>query len=128
MAESLKDVIARMKNNQQSSQTSKTNPTNLPKPSEEVEEDEDNEEKEKENYSTQEKKLELNEERAEKKPVEFDKDDSKNQEEMSNEERLVREIELLQNNGRFRVELLYQLQEINKALTVIAGVLVDLKG
>jgi len=34
------------------------------------------------------------------------------------------EMELLQNNGRFRAELLYQMQELNKALVVIAEILV----
>lgn len=48
--------------------------------------------------------------------------------ELSREQKLLREIEMLQNDGRFRVELLYQLQEINKALVVIAGVFVDLSG
>jgi len=33
------------------------------------------------------------------------------------------EMELLQNNGRFRAELLYQMQELNKALVVIAEIL-----
>ena len=33
------------------------------------------------------------------------------------------EMELLNNNGRFRAELLFQLQELNKALSVIAQVL-----
>jgi len=44
------------------------------------------------------------------------------------EQQIAMEIELLQNNGRYRVELLHQLQEINKALVVIAGTLVDLAG
>jgi len=44
------------------------------------------------------------------------------------DQRLAMEIEMLQNDGRFRVELLHQLQEINKALVVVAGVLVDLSG
>lgn len=35
------------------------------------------------------------------------------------------EMELLQNNGRFRAELLFQLQELNKALSVIAQVLMQ---
>jgi len=43
------------------------------------------------------------------------------------EQEIAMEIELLQNDGRFRVELLHQMQEMNKALVVIAGVLVDLK-
>jgi hypothetical protein len=38
------------------------------------------------------------------------------------------EIALLQNNGRFRAELLNQLNELNRALVVIAGALVDLNG
>lgn len=37
------------------------------------------------------------------------------------------EMELLQNNGRFRAELLFQLQEINKALVVIAQVMMQKK-
>lgn len=36
---------------------------------------------------------------------------------------VMQEIELLQNNGRFRVELLHQLQELNSALSVIAGLI-----
>jgi hypothetical protein len=47
-------------------------------------------------------------------------------EQMSREQQILMEIEMLQNNGRYRAELLHQLQEINKALVVIAGVLVDL--
>ena len=46
--------------------------------------------------------------------------------ELNEEERIMMEIELLQNTGRFRVELLHQITEINKALRVIAGVLVEL--
>jgi hypothetical protein len=60
---------------------------------------------------------------------EVEKQESNNQEkEISEEQRIAMEIEMLQNNGRFRIELLHQLQEINKALVVIAGVLVDLSG
>jgi hypothetical protein len=44
---------------------------------------------------------------------------------MSKEERIMMEIEMLQNNGRYRAELLHQLQEINKALIVIAGALAN---
>jgi len=49
-------------------------------------------------------------------------------EEHEREQQILMEIEMLQNNGRFRAELLHQLQEINKALVVVAGVLVDLSG
>jgi hypothetical protein len=38
---------------------------------------------------------------------------------------LQTQIELLHNDGRYRAEMLYQMQEINKALVVIAGILVD---
>jgi len=38
---------------------------------------------------------------------------------------VLMEIEMLQNNGRFRVELLHQMQEINQALVIIAGALVN---
>jgi hypothetical protein len=31
----------------------------------------------------------------------------------------------LQDNGIFRAELLHQMQELNKAMVVIAGILVD---
>lgn len=37
------------------------------------------------------------------------------------------EMELLQNNGRFRAELLFQLQELNKALSVIAQIMMQNK-
>jgi predicted component of type VI protein secretion system len=39
---------------------------------------------------------------------------------------ILEEIEMLQNNGRFRAELLHQMQEINQALVVIAGALANL--
>lgn len=37
------------------------------------------------------------------------------------------EMELLNNNGRFRAELLFQLQEINMALKVIAQIFMEKK-
>lgn len=42
---------------------------------------------------------------------------------MTPEDKVALDMELLQNNGRFRAELLYQLQELNKALSVIAQIL-----
>lgn len=45
-----------------------------------------------------------------------------------NTRQILMEIEMLQNNGRYRAEMLHQMQEINRALVVIAGVLVDLSG
>lgn len=50
------------------------------------------------------------------------------QEKMTREQQIAMEIELLQNNGRYRAELLHQLQEMNKSLKVIAGVLAELSG
>ena len=47
-------------------------------------------------------------------------------EEVNNQ--IKREIEMLQNEGLYRFELLHKLQEINKALVVMAGVMVDLAG
>ena len=35
---------------------------------------------------------------------------------------------MLQDNGKFRVALLHQIQELNKAMVVIAGVLAELSG
>ena len=42
-------------------------------------------------------------------------------------DQIVREIEMLQNNGRYRAELLHQISSINETLVVIAGVLADWK-
>lgn len=47
-------------------------------------------------------------------------------EQISREQQILMEIEMLQNNGRYRAEMLHQLQEINRALVVIAKVLADL--
>lgn len=41
---------------------------------------------------------------------------------------IQQQIEGLQNNGVFRIELLSQLEEIRKALTVMANVLIDISG
>ena len=42
------------------------------------------------------------------------------EEQLSREQSMVQEIALLQNDGVYRIELLHQLQEINKSLNVIA--------
>lgn len=47
---------------------------------------------------------------------------------MTERERIAMEIELMQNNGRYRAELLFQLQGINRALSVVAGILAELNG
>jgi len=41
-------------------------------------------------------------------------------------EAIYREIEMLQNNGRFRVELLHQLNEINKSLSIVSNAIIDI--
>ena len=58
---------------------------------------------------------------AESPVINQDKNDEVEQsDEQSKIEEIFREIELLQNNGRFRVELLHQLNEINKSLSVVS--------
>jgi hypothetical protein len=48
------------------------------------------------------------------------------EEKLTPSQRAEMEIELLQNNGRYRVELLHRLNEMNKALNIITECLVDL--
>ena len=105
-----------MKNNQQNSQAFKPVPTPakvvVPQETEEVEEEilEDTVE------DAQEEEMPT---------IEADPVEKTDQQTI--EQEIAMEIELLQNDGRFRVELLHQMQEIKKALVVVAGVLVDLK-
>lgn len=108
MTESLKEVIAKLKQ-QQNSQVSQVKPAPAPIkqeiPASTVDEDEEMEEEVEETLKA-----------------------SSPAPKLTAEEQIAMEIEMLQNNGRFRAELLNQLQEINKALIVIAGVLVDQNG
>jgi len=60
-----------------------------------------------------------------KNPVEKQADESEDESEDLVRNQVLMEIEMLQNNGRFRVELLHQLQELNKALVLIASALVN---
>lgn len=68
-------------------------------------------------------------------PKEYDEEEEIDAQELPKDEKdpkdekvqqILMEIEMLQNNGRFRAELLNQLNEINKALVVIAGALANL--
>ena len=118
MAESIKEVIARMKANQQNSQASKPAPAPKPAKVEEVEQEQDD-------YIDEEEEMPEIEEKVAPKPVETTE---KVDPSAIAEQQIAMEIELLQNDGRFRAELLHQMQEINKALVVIAGTLVDLAG
>jgi len=102
----------------QNSPTSKPASVPAPKPAkvvpQEIKEAEDD-------YLDEEENLELEEE----KPVEVEE---KQVADVPVDQQIAMEIEMLQNDGRYRVEMLHQLQEINKALVVIAGTLVDLAG
>lgn len=61
-------------------------------------------------------------------PAKQEKTSVKPSNKVSDAEKNAQQIMFLQDNGIFRVELLNNLQEISKALVVIAGVLVDLSG
>jgi hypothetical protein len=116
----LKDVIAKLKAQQNSQQSNKPVEAVKPAKQEIPVEDEMTDEDESDEEMPQET------EKPAVKPQKQGIEQSK--EEMSREQQIVMEIEMLQNNGRYRAELLHQLQEINRALVVIAGVLVDLAG
>jgi len=108
-----------MKSNQQNSQVSQNKSAPAPKPIkvEEVAEIQDEED----DY------LDEDEEEVTPKSVKVEEKAVEKQDlNAVAEQQIALEIEMLQNNGRFRAELLHQLQEINKALVVIAGTLVDL--
>jgi len=108
-----------LKAQKENSQASKT-PKPLPKV-EVPQEMEDEEEQAEESMPVQEKVAPMppkQEVQAVEKPLE----------QLSPQERIAMEIEMLQNNGRFRVELLNQLQELNKAMAIIGGILLDLTG
>ena len=117
MAESLKEVIERLK--QQHSQPSKKveeKAQEIPEPVEDEEEIDATELQE--TPKVQEKPVE----------VKVNQENTKNtpsKEDIQQQQQLM-EIELLQNDGRFRAELLFQLQEMNKAIIVIAGILADM--
>ena len=117
MAENLREVIARRLAN---SPTSKTpTPAPAPKPAKvevpkEVEEESFDDE-------ADEVEVPATSEETPTSPEKIDEDAQKQQMEM-----IFREIELLQNNGRFRAELLHQLNEINKSLSVVSNAILDL--
>ena len=121
MGESLREVIARIK--AQNSQPSKPveKPAEKPTPASLGEEEEYDED---EMVDDEVKPIV----KPSKSVPEASKPDTAEKPEMSAEEQMLVEIEMLQNNGRFRAELLHQLQEINNALVVVAGVLADLSG
>lgn len=115
MADNLKDLIARLKLSKENSQASKT-----PKPAPKIEVPQETEEDDGEAQET----AQIPEKVAPLPP----KQEAQTSEKVSPQEQILMEIEMLQNNGRYRVELLHQLQEINKALAIIGGILLDLTG
>jgi hypothetical protein len=112
MAEGLKEVIAKLKAQQQNSQNSK--PAEKPVKKVEVQE---------EKYPDED-----TEEFLEDETDETPKEQEKSTEKLDPAQKTAMEIELLQNNGRYRVEFLHQMQEINRNLVGIAEILVDVAG
>ena len=118
MTESLKELVVKLKKRQnENSQTSEISDPSVPQ------ETEVNVPQETEGLDEVEEEIAPVKE-VKKAPV----SDPKAPEKDDNAQRVQMEIEMLQNDGRYRVELLHQMQELNKALVVIAGVLVDLSG
>lgn len=114
MSESLKEMIAKLK--AQNSQSSEI-PKQIPQKEVEKEEDFD------EDFDEEEEKPK----KEEKPPVKAVKEVSEASE-TSKQQNILMDIARLQDNGVFRIELLHQLNEMNRALTVIAGVLVEISG
>jgi hypothetical protein len=114
MSESLKEMIAKIK--AQNSQSINPPEKTVAKKSVEIVDDDDMDDD-----VLEDEVEEIPEQKA--KPI---KQETK--QEMSNEEKLAMEMELLHNDGRYRVEMLNQMQEISNALKVIAGVLIELSG
>ena len=109
MSESLKDVIAKLKaNSQQQAKAIKQEIPALVK--KEIQVPAELEDGTDEDEIDEETELET--------AKEVPRIDPKEQERVA---QILEEIEMLQNNGRFRAELLHQMQEINQALVVIAS-------
>ena len=119
-----------MKNNQQSnSQQSKPKPVPQETKVKEVpQETEGLNDAEDDYVDDDEEEIPEIEQKVEEKPIVKEKPIEKVDPKINAEQQIEMEIAMLQDNGRFRIELLHQLQEINKALVVVAGVLVDLAG
>lgn len=120
----MKQVIEKLKS-QQKQNSQQSNPIQKPAkrvevaPIEEEFEDEDEEEDEEDLEEVAPKP------QIKKKPAEISQETGQDEEKIDERDKILMEIEMLQNNGRYRVELLHQLQEMNKALVVIAGILVE---
>ena len=122
MAENLRDVIARIKQQNSQQQAPVTPQVEKPKvaevPAPIPVEDEDFDEEFQEDPTTEEKTVEKS----------VNSKNIKSSEDQANTTSIIQQIDALQNNGVFRLELLSQLNEIKQALVIIAGQLVDLNG
>ena len=103
----MKEVIARLKSNQKISQVSKPEKAEVPQETQELRKDAEDDYIDEDDQDVP----EIDQESDEKQDI---------------SQRIAMEIELLQNDGRYRAELLHQLQEINRSLLGIAEILVDL--
>jgi len=106
MAESIKEVIARLNNNK-ISQVSKPEKAEVPQ-------------------ETQELRKDAEDDYIDEDDQNVPKIDPKSDDKQDINQQIAMEIELLQNDGRYRAEQLHQLQEINKSLLGIGEILVDL--
>lgn len=112
MAENLREVIARRLANSQPSETPTPAPVPKVKEAEVVKDDEDFDDEIEEVPAT--KEIPTNDKKVEE------------NDQQTQMEAIYREMEMLQNDGRFRAELLHQLNEINKSLSVVSDAIIDL--
>ena len=122
MAENLRDVIARMKADPKSvQQDPKPAPAQVPQETE-VKEVPEQQKEEKVEEMPEKKEI------VAPKPSNEVTEASDKTDQQDQQQNVARELMMLQDNGIYRQQLLHQLQEIKKALIVIAQVLVDLSG
>jgi len=106
----MKQVLERLRKEKQTSPPSKTE--KAPTPKIEVPKEIEN--------------LDLDDDYSDEETPELDLKSNETPEKTTIEQQIAMEIEMLQNNGRFRVELLHQFHELNKSLIGIAEILVDI--
>jgi hypothetical protein len=131
MAESVAEVIARLKAQKTSQDLkAKEQPKAKPKENEDYENAFEDEEVNQSQEKAVEKQTSTKNFSHQENPTNQQADIQPNE-----EEKVAMQIELLQNNGRYRTEMLFQMQEanrhreeLNKTLTAIAGILVDIHG
>ena len=112
----MKEVIARLKSNQKISQVSKPEKAEVPQETE----------IKKVPQETQELRKDAEDDYIDEDDQNVPEIDPKSDDTPNIDQQIAMEIELLQNDGRYRAEQLHQLQEINKSLLGMAEILVDL--